>query len=419
MKDDLIRAGMPDWLRQLVVVLTGIGSRPSDSDAERLQKSLLVGGSLLILPAAIIWGAFYVVFDEPVAGAITLGYAAISALSILYLATSGRRQPATFAQLSCTLILPFLLTLILGGFMNSSLVILGALMTPLGALLYANSRHAARWFGAYVILVVAAGLLSSDISRPNNLPEWLIIALTVLNITIVSGLAFFMLNSFIAQKDRALYLLGEEQKRSERLLLNILPAKIAALLKVSDETIAERFDSVSVLFADVVGFTELSARMDAAELVELLNQVFSYFDDLAERYAVEKIRTIGDNYMVAAGVPESRPDHAQALAWLALDMMDYVGRYPGRNRQLQFRIGINSGPAVAGVIGQRKFQYDLWGDTVNVASRMESQSQPGKIQISRSTYALLGDEFVCRPRGPVEIKGKGQMETWFLTAAKS
>jgi guanylate cyclase len=382
-----------------------------------LQKSLLVGGSLLILPAAIVWGTVYLLFDEPHAGTITLGYAAVSALSILYLATTGRHQLATYVQLSCTLVLPFILTLILGGLMNASLVILGALMAPLGALLYANSRHALRWFGAYVLLVAAAGLLDSTISRTNNLPEWLVITLTVLNITIVSGLAFFMLNSFIAQKDRALYLLAEEQKRSERLLLNILPAKIAALLKVSDETIAERFDSVSVLFADVVGFTELSAQMDADELVELLNQVFSYFDDLVERYDVEKIRTIGDNYMVAAGVPESRPDHAQALARLALDMMAYVGRNPGRDQQLQFRIGMNSGPAVAGVIGQRKFQYDLWGDTVNVASRMESQGQPGKIQISHRTRTLLGDEFVCRPRGSIEVKGKGQMATWFLTGA--
>lgn len=419
MMSDLIQVGLPGWLDQLIGTLATVGSRPSDSDAERLQKSLLVGGSLLILPTAIIWGALYLVFDEPLAGAITLGYAIISALSILYLAASGRHQITTFAQLSCTLILPFILTLILGGLMNSSLVILGALMAPLGALLYANSRHAVRWFGAYAFLVVLAGLLNTTVSQPNNLPEWLIITLTVLNIVIVSALAFFMLNSFIRQKDHALLLLNEEQKRSEKLLLNILPAKIAALLKVSDETIAERFDSVSVLFADVVGFTQLSSRMDAAELVELLNEVFSYFDVLAERYGVEKIRTIGDNYMVAAGVPEPRPDHAQALARLALEMLEYVGQYPGRERQLQFRIGINSGPVVAGVIGQRKFQYDLWGDVVNVASRMESHGKPGEIQISRNTYELLPEEFLCQPRGRIEVKGKGQMETWFLKGVAS
>jgi guanylate cyclase len=324
-----------------------------------------------------------------------------------------------FIQLSCTLILPFILTLILGGFMNSSLVILGALMTPLGALLYAGSLHATRWLGAYVLLVAVAGLFNTAVSRTNNLPEWLIVTLTVLNIVIVSTLAFFMLSSFTRQKDRALRLLSEEQDRSEKLLLNILPAKIAALLKVSDETIAERFDSVSVLFADVVGFTQLAAEMDAEELIKLLNEVFSYFDALADRHGAEKIRTIGDNYMVAAGAPDRRPDHAQALARLALEMLDYVGHYPGRDRQLQFRIGINSGPAVAGVIGQRKFQYDLWGDTVNVASRMESQGQPGRIQISHYTHSLLGDEFVCQPRGPIEVKGKGQMETWFLTGVNS
>jgi len=414
MMDDLIFFKVPGRLIRLVSLLTAVGSRPSDSDEERLRKSLLVGGSLLVLPAAIIWGTLYLAFDEPLAGAITLSYALISALSILYLAASGRRQVATYVQLSCTLVLPFVLTLILGGFRNSSLVILGALMTPLGALLYANSLHAVRWFGAYVILVAVAGLLNTRVIRTNNLPDQLIVTLMMFNIIIVSALAYFMLNSFIRQKDRALQLLNEEQNRSERLLLNILPVRIAALLKVSDETIAERFDSVSVLFADVVGFTELSEQMGADELVELLNEVFSYFDTLAERHGAEKIRTIGDNYMVATGVPEPRPDHARALAHLALEILDYVGRYPGGDRPLRFRIGINSGPAVAGVIGRRKFQYDLWGDTVNVASRMESQGLPGEIQISRRTYEMLGDEFVCQSRGRIEVKGKGQMETWLL-----
>jgi guanylate cyclase len=311
------------------------------------------------------------------------------------------------------------LTLVLGGLMNSSLVILGALMAPLGALLYAKSRYAVRWFGAYVVLAAAAGLLNAQVSQANNLPQWLIIALTVLNIVTVSTLAFFMLYSFINQKDRALRLLSKEQDRSERLLLNILPVRIADLLKDSNETIAERFDSVSVLFADIVGFTELSAQMGADELVELLNEVFSYFDTLAERYGVEKIRTIGDNYMVAAGVPEPRPDHAQVLARLALEMLDYVDHRPGRDHPLQFRIGINSGPVVAGVIGQRKFQYDLWGDVVNVASRMESHGEPGEIQISRKTHDLLPDEFICEPRGRIEVKGKGLMETWFVKAVKA
>jgi len=407
------------WLNQRLSTLTTIGARPSDSDLERTRKSLLVGGSLLILPVAAIWGALYLTFDEPLAGVITLGYAAISALSIMYLAVSGRRQVAAFVQLSCTLVLPFILTLILGGIMNSSVVILGALMAPLGALLYADSRHAARWFGAYAILVIVAGLLESTVARANNLPLWLITALTVLNIVIVSTLAFFMLNSFIKQKDRALHLLGEEQDRSERLLLNILPAKIAALLKISDETIADRYDSVSILFADIVGFTEMSAQMDAAELVELLNEVFSYFDTLAERYGVEKIRTIGDNYMVAAGAPNPRPDHAQALARLALDMLEHVDHHLLSGHQLRFRIGINSGPVVAGIIGQRKFQYDLWGDAVNVASRMESQGIPGKIQISNATYEELPDEFVCQRRGRIDVKGKGEMETWFLMGVKT
>jgi guanylate cyclase len=150
-------------------------------------------------------------------------------------------------------------------------------------------------------------------------------------------------------------------------------------------------------------------------MVELLNEIYSHFDSLIEKHGAEKIRTIGDNYMIASGLPRPRTDHAQALARLALEMNAYIGNLPPvGDRRLAFRFGINSGPVVAGVIGHKKFAYDVWGDTVNIASRMESQGMPGKIQITRATYELIKDEFVCELHGPLIIKGKGQMETWFL-----
>ncbi len=184
--------------------------------------------------------------------------------------------------------------------------------------------------------------------------------------------------------------LDQRRKQTDELLLNILPETIAERLKYNpNQTIAQDFNSVSVLFADVVNFTPMSSLLSPIELVNLLDEVFSYFDTLVEKYGLEKIKTIGDCYMVAAGVPELRIDHARELTRLALEMRDYVAQHDFQGRRLSFRIGINSGPVVAGVIGRRKFIYDLWGDAVNTASRMESHGKANIIQITRSTYELI------------------------------
>ncbi len=210
----------------------------------------------------------------------------------------------------------------------------------------------------------------------------------------------------------------EERRKSEALLLNILPREVTLVLKSGPATVAERYDKVSILFADIVGFTPLSALMRADEVVTMLNQVFSHFDSLVEKYGAEKIRTIGDNYMVAAGVPRPCEDHAQTLAAMALDMHAYAASVEVRGGRLALRIGINSGPVIAGVIGRRKFQYDVWGDAVNAASRMESHGIPAGTQITAATYDLVRGSFVCEPRGLIEVKGMGEMETWFLTGRR-
>lgn len=214
-------------------------------------------------------------------------------------------------------------------------------------------------------------------------------------------------------------LLAIEQGKSERLLLNVLPAEVAAVLKEEERTIAAYYESVSVLFADMVGSTPLASQMSPVEWVDLLNKVFLEFDSLVGKYGVEKIRTIGDNYMVAAGVPSPRPDHAHVLADLALDMLERLKAMQSSGTPVAFRIGINSGPAVAGVIGKEKFHYDLWGDAVNVASRMESQGIPGKVQITRATYELVKDAFECEKHGVMSVKGKGEMETWYILGKKA
>lgn len=224
----------------------------------------------------------------------------------------------------------------------------------------------------------------------------------------------------ISDRKEAELALHLAQQQSESLLLNILPKTIAEQLKQSTDAIAEHFDEVSILFSDIVGFTPLSARLSPIDLVKLLNEMFSKFDKLAEKYQLEKIKTIGDAYMVAAGLPVQRKNHAQAIAEMALDMQGSIQQFSLENREeFQIRIGIHSGPVVAGVIGKKKFSYDLWGDTVNVASRMESSGIPGKIQITGDTYELLKDRYVVEKRGQIFVKGKGDMITYWLIDRKA
>ncbi|MBC5763348.1 adenylate/guanylate cyclase domain-containing protein [Ramlibacter albus] len=209
-----------------------------------------------------------------------------------------------------------------------------------------------------------------------------------------------------------------EHARAEGLLLNILPGAIAQRLKASTERIAEHAEPVTVLFADIVGFTPLSARKTPAQLVDLLDRVFTDFDSLAAQHGLEKIKTIGDAYMAVAGLPESQPDHALRAARMALAMIERVARAADETGEaLQVRIGLHSGPVVAGVIGRSKFSYDLWGDTVNTASRMESSGVAGAVHCSQATASCLDGEFSLHPRGPVEVKGKGTMETFLVLSA--
>jgi guanylate cyclase len=404
------------WLNRI----SRLGADPADSDEVRLQKSLLVAGSFMFIAAGAIWGVAYTLLGESLAGMIPLSYAVVSFLSFVFLVLTRRYLPYRFSQLVLILFLPFLLQIALGGFVNASVVILWSFICPLGALLFAEPPHASRWLLAYLFLLLLSGFLQPFVRATNVLPQGLENVFFVLNIGTVSTIAFILLSYFIRQKDEAFRLLRLEQAKSESLLLNVLPREVAGRLKDGSRIIADSYESASVLFADLVGFTPLSAELAPAEMVAILNEVYSHFDTLVEKYDLEKIRTIGDNYMVAAGLPRRRPDHAQALARMALEINAYLAsRPPIGDRRLSFRIGINSGPAIAGVIGTRKFHYDVWGDMVNVASRMESQGVPGKIQVTPATYALIKDEFICEPHGPISIKGKGLMETWFLISEVS
>lgn len=222
------------------------------------------------------------------------------------------------------------------------------------------------------------------------------------------------------QEQAYLKRLADEQEKSERLLLNILPEAIAERLKQGESTIADSFADVTVMFADLVGFTKLSANLSPAELVELLNDIFSAFDDLADKYGLEKIKTIGDAYMVVGGLPTPRKDHAEAIAEMALDILDKINGIPTQQEQaLKVRIGIHTGAVEAGVIGTKKFAYDLWGDTVNTANRMESHGIPGAIQVTKVTYERLSEKYIWKERGIVNVKGKGPMRTYLLAGRKN
>ena len=257
-------------------------------------------------------------------------------------------------------------------------------------------------FGWLRFILVREELMSADLAVA------LLVAANLLTFAALVWWTALLIN-------RQYRLLRAEQAKSEHLLLNILPAAVADRLKESEESIADAFPEVTVLFADIVGFTTMASHVAPEELIVILNSIFSEFDELATKHGLEKIKTIGDAYMVAGGVPNAQADHCRAVAEMGLDMLDAVATNEVCvDKGMRVRIGINCGPVVAGVIGHRKFIYDLWGDTVNIASRMESHGIPNEIQITEAVYRRLKDHYVCEPRGEVEIKGKQKMKTWLL-----
>jgi guanylate cyclase len=302
-------------------------------------------------------------------------------------------------------------------------MVMWSIVTPLGAVALLGLRRSIPWLVAFVAVVLVVGALDARLARDAvELPSGIVVTFFALNLVGVTLSAFALLGYFVHQRDVAQAALEDERERSERLLLNVLPAPIAERLKRDEGVIAERFEDVTVLFADLVGFTELARGMDPDGLVGLLDEVFAAFDGLADAERLEKIKTIGDAYMAAGGLPEPLPDHVAAVARTALAMRRELARIADRRRvgeALRLRIGIDTGPVVAGVIGRRKFIYDLWGETVNAASRMESHGVPGEIQVTARVAERLGDGFVTRLRGIVDVKGLGAMETFLLDATSA
>ena len=400
-----------DAVRRLLVWAGSVGADPTDGAETALQKRLMVALSVGLLPLTFLWSVIYLVAGVPLSAAIPAIYTAVAPVNTLLFSRTRNLGFYRFTQLLMFLVLPWLLMMSLGGFRESSVVVIWAALCPLASLLIEDLRDTSLWILGFVALLAASAILQPYLV-PAGLPEAFVNWFFVLNVGAVIAIAFMLLYYFVGQRNFF-------QERSEMLLQNILPREISEALKAEHKTIAAQHDAASILFADVAGFTPMAATMTPLALVELLNEVFLCFDGLVEKHGLEKIKTIGDCYMVASGVPRPRPDHAAVLVQLALDMRQAVSERSFGGRKLAFRIGINSGPVVAGVIGRKKFIYDLWGEAVNLASRMESHGVVGAIQITRKTYDLVANDFECDAMGMIDVKGADRMQIWHVRGRKA
>ncbi len=394
--------------------IANLGASPNDTDEERAHKTTAALIAVITAPLVLVWSSVYGLLGQPISAAIPIFYGVVSIAGLIVLARTKRVGFLRMSQLGMWLVLPFLLQWSLGGFANGSAVALWAIGAPLMA--HTLGGRARPWLIGFSVLAVFSGLIDSTLaaSAP-DIPPGVITTFFVLNFLAVAFITSVSLRFFITEQEQAKQALQVERQKSEALLLNILPADIAERLKQGEEPIADRIPQVTVLVADIVGFTPMSEQVAAAAVVEVLNDLFSRFDDLTDAAGLEKLKTIGDAYQAVGGLPGSNPDQVAAAAHLALAMQGVVSghAFPGFDG-IQLRIGINTGPVVAGVIGKRKFSYDLWGDTINTASRMESHGVPGRIQVTHVVYEELRDRFEFEPRGGIEVRGKGELQTYFL-----
>jgi class 3 adenylate cyclase len=411
---DRVTSDRAHGLRRLIERLAFAGVEAHDTDEIRVQKVTLTLAAVTVTVLAVIWVGTYLALGLPGPAVIPFTYQLVSIASLAVFARTKDYRFFRFSQLLLIILLPFLLQWSLGGYVASSSVSLWALEGAFGALFFYNARQAIPWFALFLALTVISGLVDPLVAaHAAAIPGPVRDAFFVLNVVGVTITAYLLLQYAVRARDAAL-------ASSERLLLNVLPRAIAERLKRESGIIADSHDDVTVLFADVVDFTRFAERTAPERVVGVLDEIFTAFDGLAERLGLEKIKTVGDAYMVVAGLPDPRPDPGAAAAEMALAMQAELGRLRSvLDLDLSIRIGMQSGPVTAGVIGRRKFIYDLWGDTVNTASRMESTGLPGRIQVTEAIYERLCSTYDFDERGDVEVKGKGRLRTYLLVGRRS
>ena len=411
--------------------LRNAGIRPGDSAELRLQKSLLTFATGLISFASILWLFIYWQLGSRISSTIPFVFQLLLVGNLAIYLKIRNFDAFRLIQLSLFLFMPFVAQWSMGNFVTASGVSLWGLLAPIGAILFIGARESLPWFIAYIFMTVLSGafdflLADGSSSLQYKVPAHTTAFFFALNFTAVSTIVYLLLRHAALEKFKAQALLEEanaqlqiEQERSERLLLNILPGPIAERLKNSNQTIADGFADVSVMFVDIVNFTKVAEGLSPQQVFSMLNCIFSAFDELAEKYGLEKIKTIGDAYMIAGGLNSQCSDYSDALVDMALEMRDLLkSDFQVNKMHLEVRIGIGTGPVVAGVVGKKKFIYDLWGDTVNIASRLTSEGVPGMVQVDENTYCRLQSRFDFHAPQTIYLKGKGNMVVYRVTGRK-
>ena len=398
---------------------------PAMTPEQKLSGDMLMLTSGFMMCAAALWLAVYWSLGHQYSTAIPLVFQGLSAATVLLYWRTRKLMLFAFVQLGLILFAPFAMQWAIGNFVSSSGVSLWGLMAPVGAVTVLGTRQSVPWFFAWLFMTVMAGVF--DFMLAGNVPMRVdmgtVAVFFVLNFAAISVMIYSLLWYFASVKQKLRVQvdaqhaeLKPEKERSEKLLLNILPPAIAERLKRNEINIAQGHADVTVMFADIVGFTRMTEELSPVETVKILNDVFSMFDEISDKHRVEKIKTIGDAYMACAGLDAGANIHyADAVGAMALEMQEKVREYRERTgERIEIRIGIGTGPVVAGVIGKRKFIYDMWGDTVNVAFRMAADAYSGAIQVDLMTYRRLHNRFRFDEAHEVEIKGKGRMQVFHL-----
>ena len=420
----------PTVIQSFAERLRTAGIKPTDTDQERLNKSLLVFATGLFSFGSMIWLTLYWIVGPQMPSTWPFVFELVLIANMLLYVKSGNFDFFRLSQLVLFLFAPFAMQWSIGNFITASGVILWALLAPVGAILFFGVSESIVWFIAWVVMTAVSGFfdvfLVDSVPVNHSVPLRTSIIFFALNFIGVATVIYALLRYSIKEQIKAKAglvqahgLLQSEQERSEKLLLNTLPGPIAARLKNSDQTIADGYASASVMFADIVGFTQLASGMTPMQVFSMLNRIFSAFDDLTDHYGLEKIKTIGDAYMVAGGINDGNEDYVAAIADLALSMCELLRReFAVNNHQMEMRIGVRTGPVIAGVVGKKKFIYDLWGDTVNIASRITSEGTPGMIHCDTKTYQLLHERFSFDEPVVLHLKGIGDMQVHRLIGRK-
>jgi adenylate cyclase len=411
--------------RGLIARLGAAAIDEADSDEIKLRKTLLMFASGLMNMAAILWLLIYWWMGLKLPTSVPLGFQVISAVVLFVYLRTRNFNFFRVAQLSLFLFFPFVIQWSIGSFVSSSGIALLALLAPVGAMVCYGPRESIPWFVAYVVLTILSGAFDFFLAKgeESGIPMKTVAVFFVMNFTIISTMVYLLLRHFVQERDRFEGRLAEqhelvraEREKSDALLLSILPAHVAERLKHQPGTIADGFADVSVMFADVVNFTRLAEELTPNQVVSFLDEVFTRFDRLSHQHGLDKIKTIGDAYMVVGGLADNGLNYADHVADMALEMIELTRSDPQMRRLgVQLHIGIATGPAIAGVIGATRFIYDLWGDTVNLASRLTSEAEAGAILVDKTTFRRLGHRYSCDAPKDIEIKGKGTTTTYRLS----